>query len=48
MDLDLLNEKQEIYTAKNVKTFVGIPNIPNNLNPLIAIADNMWWCWNSS
>lgn len=47
MDLDLFNEKQETYTAENVKTFVGIPNLPDNLNPLIAIADNMWWCWNS-
>ncbi|MCA6085810.1 alpha-glucan family phosphorylase [Candidatus Endomicrobiellum agilis] len=47
MDLDLFNEKQETYTAKNIKTFVGVPNLPDKLNSLITIADNMWWCWNS-
>ncbi|MDR3256758.1 MAG: alpha-glucan family phosphorylase [Endomicrobium sp.] len=47
MNLDLFNENQETYTAKNVKTFIGIPNLPEGLHPLIVIANNMWWCWNS-
>jgi hypothetical protein len=41
MDLDLFNEKQETYTAENVKTFVGILNLLDNLSLLIAFADNM-------
>jgi starch phosphorylase len=47
MALDLFNENQETYTAKNVKSFIGVPNLPEVLNPLIIIAMNMWWCWNS-
>jgi hypothetical protein len=37
-----LIEKKETYIAESVKTFVVISNLPDNLNPLIAITDNMW------
>ncbi|MDR2067192.1 MAG: alpha-glucan family phosphorylase [Endomicrobium sp.] len=47
MDLDLFNEKQETYIVNNAKTFIAIPDLPKSLQPLIDIANNMWWCWNS-
>jgi starch phosphorylase len=47
MGLDLFNEEQETYTACNTKTFIAIPNLPEILQPLLDIANNMWWCWSS-
>ncbi|MDR1942425.1 MAG: alpha-glucan family phosphorylase [Endomicrobium sp.] len=47
MKQDLFNEQQETFISKNAKTFVTVPNLPEILNPLLAIANNMWWCWNS-
>ncbi|MDR3112778.1 MAG: DUF3417 domain-containing protein, partial [Endomicrobium sp.] len=47
MKLDLFNEQQETFVSKKAKTFVTVPNLPEILSPLLAIADNMWWCWNS-
>ncbi|MDR2192133.1 MAG: alpha-glucan family phosphorylase [Endomicrobium sp.] len=47
MKLDLFNEQQETFISKEAKTFVTVPNLPEILSPLLTIADNMWWCWNS-
>lgn len=29
-----------------VKKFKVVPNLPEKLTPLLAIANNMWWVWN--
>jgi len=29
-----------------VKKFKVVPNLPDRLSPLLAIASNMWWVWN--
>ncbi|MBN2158716.1 MAG: alpha-glucan family phosphorylase [Spirochaetes bacterium] len=29
-----------------VKKFKVVPNLPDKLKPLLAIASNMWWVWN--
>ena len=29
-----------------VKRFVITPSLPSKLQPLLEIAQNMWWCWN--
>ncbi|MDR1696270.1 MAG: alpha-glucan family phosphorylase [Endomicrobium sp.] len=47
MNNDLFNEKQETFFAQNVKPFVVVPNLPEILAPLLTIANNLWWCWNS-
>lgn len=47
MKQDLFNEKKETYVARDAKTFVVVPNLPEVLKPLLTIANNMWWCWNS-
>jgi len=47
MNKDLFNENQEIFKVKDAKPFVVVPSIPEVLSPLIDIANNMWWCWNS-
>ncbi len=47
MNQDLFNENQETYISKDAKTFVAVPNLPEVLSPLLTIANNMWWCWNS-
>jgi starch phosphorylase len=47
MKLDLFNEQQETFISKKAKNFVTVPDLPEILSPLLAIADNMWWCWNS-
>lgn len=44
---DMFNEHKETFVSKNAKAFVTVPNLPENLSPLLAIANNMWWCWNS-
>ncbi|MCL2390871.1 MAG: alpha-glucan family phosphorylase, partial [Endomicrobia bacterium] len=47
MNKDLFNENQETFYTQNVKPFVVVPNLPEVLAPLLTIANNMWWCWNS-
>ncbi|MCL2335500.1 MAG: alpha-glucan family phosphorylase, partial [Endomicrobia bacterium] len=47
MNQDLFNENQETFFSQNAKAFVAVPNLPEVLTPLLAIANNMWWCWNS-
>jgi len=47
MNNDLFNENQETFVPPSAKTFVVMPNIPQALSSLAAIANNMWWCWNS-
>ncbi|AKL97517.1 alpha-glucan family phosphorylase [Endomicrobium proavitum] len=47
MNKDLFNENQETFVSPNAKAFVVVPNLPEILSPLLAIANNVWWCWNS-
>lgn len=47
MNQDLFNEKQETFVSHDAKAFVVVPNLPEVLNPLLTIANNMWWCWSS-
>ena len=47
MNQDLFNEGMETFVAQNAKSFVVTPNLPEILSPLLTIANNMWWCWNS-
>lgn len=44
---DLFNEKQETFTAIKAKSFVVTPSLPESLQDLATISENMWWCWNS-
>ncbi|MDR3243944.1 MAG: alpha-glucan family phosphorylase [Elusimicrobiota bacterium] len=48
MSRDLFNEQQENFVLENFKSFVTVPNPPKVLEPLLEIARNMWWCWNSN
>ncbi|MDR3111988.1 MAG: alpha-glucan family phosphorylase [Elusimicrobiota bacterium] len=47
MNLDLFNESRETFKARNKRIFTGIQNIPEVLQPLITIANNMWWSWDA-
>ncbi|MCL2485350.1 MAG: alpha-glucan family phosphorylase [Endomicrobia bacterium] len=47
MNNDMFNESQETFFTQNIKPFVVVPNLPEVLAPLLTIANNMWWCWNS-
>lgn len=44
---DLFNENQETFTAIKAKSFVVTPSLPESLQDLATISENMWWCWNS-
>ena len=44
---DLFNESQETFTAIKAKSFVVTPSLPESLQDLATISENMWWCWNS-
>jgi starch phosphorylase len=48
MSTDLFNEEQERFVLHNFKSFVTLPNLPEVLSPLLEIANNMWWSWNSN
>lgn len=47
MEMDTFNLNEEKYMAKNAKSYVVVPSLPENLKPLMEIAYNMWWVWNS-
>ncbi len=46
-DKDLFNENQETFKVVKAKKFVVTPSLPEKLQDLTAISENMWWCWNS-
>jgi len=47
MNNDLFNLSEEKHTVKNSKQYVVVPSLPDNLKPLLDIAYNLWWVWNS-
>ena len=47
MDKDLYNLQSEKFLLKNFRRYVSIPHLPDNLKPLLDIAYNLWWSWNS-
>jgi starch phosphorylase len=47
MKNDLFNLSDEKYQVKNSKQYVVVPSLPDNLKPLMDIAYNLWWVWNS-
>ncbi|MBN1824131.1 MAG: alpha-glucan family phosphorylase [Endomicrobiales bacterium] len=44
---DIFNLSQEKHTVKNSRQYVVTPFLPEKLKPLIDIAYNIWWVWNS-
>lgn len=46
-DKDLFDENQETFKAVKAKSFVVTPSLPESLQDLSVISENMWWCWNS-
>lgn len=44
---DLFNESDEKFYSQNARCYLVTPNLPENLKPLLEIAYNLWWAWNS-
>lgn len=47
MKKDLFNLTDEKYLVKNSHQYVVVPSLQDKLKPLLEIAYNMWWIWNS-
>lgn len=47
MKKDLFDLGQEKYQSKNPRSYVVVPSLPEKLKPLLEIAYNIWWAWNS-
>jgi starch phosphorylase len=50
MDKDKMfqhSEPEDLYKVDNPKVFIVVPKLPPKLQPLIEIAYNLWWVWNS-
>ncbi|MBN1621207.1 MAG: alpha-glucan family phosphorylase [Endomicrobiales bacterium] len=47
MNKDLFNSESEKYLTKNSHRFIVTPSLPDKLKPLLEIAYNLWWVWNS-
>jgi starch phosphorylase len=50
MDKDKMfqhGEPEDLYKVDNPKVFIVVPKLPPKLQPLIEIAYNLWWVWNS-
>lgn len=47
MNKDLFNLNDEKHPVKNSRQYVVIPSLPEELKPLLDIAYNLWWVWNS-
>jgi hypothetical protein len=47
MKKDLFNLSEEKFLVKNARQYVVAPSLPDNLIPLLDIARNLWWVWNS-
>lgn len=44
---DLFNLNDEKHPVKNVRPYAVTPSLPEKLKPLLEIAYNLWWVWNS-
>ena len=44
---DLFNENEERLVAENYRGLSVSPKLPDKLKPLLNLAHNMWWVWNS-
>ena len=44
---DLFNQNDEKYLVKNARSYAVTPHLPEKLKPLLEIAYNLWWVWNS-
>ena len=33
------------FATPNLKTFQVLPNVPPALQPLLELAQNLWWVW---
>jgi len=50
MDKDKMfqhGESEDLYKVNNPKVYIVVPKLPPKLQPLIEIAYNLWWVWNS-
>ena len=47
MKNDMFNLSKEKHLVKNSKQYVVVPSLPDGLKPLLDIAYNLWWVWNS-
>jgi len=47
MTKDMFNLNKEKFLAKNARQYVVIPSLPEQMKPLLEIAYNLWWIWNS-
>jgi starch phosphorylase len=47
MKQDLFNLNDEKHPVKSAREYVVIPSLPDKLKPLLDIAYNFWWVWNS-
>ncbi|MHB9154814.1 MAG: alpha-glucan family phosphorylase [Endomicrobiales bacterium] len=47
MKKDLFNLNDEKHPVKNSRQYVVVPSLPEKLKPLLNIAYNLWWVWNS-
>jgi glycogen phosphorylase len=44
---DLFNLNDEKYLVKSAKPYAVTPALPEKLKPILEIAYNLWWVWNS-
>ncbi|MFH1369532.1 MAG: alpha-glucan family phosphorylase [Elusimicrobiota bacterium] len=44
---DIFNLNDEKYLTKNARSYAVTPSLPEKLKPLLEIANNLWWVWNS-
>jgi starch phosphorylase len=47
MKQDLFNLNDEKHPVRSAREYVVIPSLPDKLKPLLDIANNFWWVWNS-
>ncbi len=47
MSKDLFDFETEKFTARNPKSYIVVPSLPEKLKPVMEIAYNLWWVWNS-
>jgi len=40
-------EPEDLYKVNNPKVYIVVPKLPQKLQPLLEIAYNLWWVWNS-
>ncbi|MCX7956486.1 MAG: alpha-glucan family phosphorylase [Endomicrobia bacterium] len=40
-------EAEDIFKVENPRAFIVTPKLPEKLQPILEIAYNLWWVWNS-